>query len=414
MHMEHRFLRGAVSGLTTAVIGGTRVVEGVHGAILNTVSAVAPVPPPVAPLTRLVYGAIRGVTSVAGLGAEAAVALAAALPRDIQTSGRLQPWQLHVLSAFNAAFGDYFESQEHDWALPMTLCRNGEILELSAECLAAAIPDPSPHVVIFIHGLGMNDLLWESPAGESFGHQIQKETGATVLWLRYNTGRHIFQNGQDLAELLEALNEQYPVAIESLTLVGHSMGGLVSRSATFYGRLFGHHWVGRLKGVVCLGSPHRGAVLENMGNWLTYLLGGNPYSMPLSLIGKSRSAGIKDLRHGSLRHDDWLDRDLDDIRSFTPEPVPLVPGVRYLLVASTWGQNPPEAMAKVIGDGLVRVDSALNPHTGGDGEEVPGQITRLHFRNIGHIRLIHDASVGQALLDWYRRLLDSEAAQSGV
>lgn len=396
MESQGTFLQGAVKSLKTLVVGGSQVVEGVHSAVLNQVAALAPVPAPVSMITRLVYRSIREIAALAGSSAEAILTLN---PQQ-DAPGRLEPWQLHLVSAFNGAFGDHFEREGHPWTISMGFYRKGQPLSLNAQELTAALEAPSPHLVLFLHGLGMNELGWSRTQEPSFGARLEAEADCTSLWLRYNTGRHIYENGQELARLLEALVESYPVAVQSLTLVGHSMGGLVSRSAAYYAKRAQYQWTRHLRGICTLGSPHQGAHLEHIGNWFSHLLTTTPYSLPLSQIGRLRSVGIKDLRHGSLIEEDWHGRDRDSVLSFVPQPVPLLPEVRYLLVASTLGQATRGAASKVLGDGLVSPGSALKPRTGTD-QELPGQVTRAVLQGVGHIELLNRSEVYQQLLPWY-------------
>ena len=131
-----------------------------------------------------------------------------------------------------------------------------------------------------------------------------EELGCTPLYLRYNTGRHISTNGQEFAQLLEQLCEAWPVPVESLSLIGHSMGGLVIRSASWYAQQAQSTWLQHLQRVVCLGTPHHGSPVERAGHALDRAMQRIPYTEPLAL-GRRRSAGIKDLRHGDLLDEDW-------------------------------------------------------------------------------------------------------------
>src|SRR5690606_19737068 len=347
-------------------------------------------------ITRLVYRSIREIAALAGSSAEAVLALG----QQQEVSGQLEPWQLHLVTAFNGAFGDHLEREGHPWTIEMGFYRHGHLLVLKSEELASALETPSPHLVLFLHGLGMNELGWSRTQEPSFGAQLEAEAGCTSLYLRYNTGRRIYENGQELARLLESLVESYPVAIQSLTLVGHSMVGLVSRSAAHYAERAHYRWTRHLLGVSALGSPHQGAHLEHIGNWFSHLLTVTPYSLPLSQIGRLRSVGIKDLRHGSLVEEDWHGRDRDSVLSFVPQSVPLIPEVHYLLVASTLGQSTRGPVSKLLGDGLVSPGSALKPRTGTDQEQ-PGQVTRAVLQGVGHIELLSRAEVYQHLLPWY-------------
>ena len=399
MRSTGRFVLGGILAARDAVLGTTQVVEGVHSAVLDSLGHVAPVPKAIPGITQLVYQSIRGVTSVVGQGAEAATAaLGTLMPGLVEEELALAPWQLHLLSGCNAAFGDHFERAANAWALPMSFWHKGQPLLLAAD-LADQIPDARSHLVVFIHGLGMNEAGWRDAAGWSYAQSLETDHACTTLFLRYNTGRHIYRNGEDLAQRLDALLQAYPVPVTRLTLVGHSMGGLVSRSACYTARLQQYAWLEVLEGVVCLGSPHQGAALENIGNWVTSLLKSTPYSAPFALLGKCRSAGIKDLRHGSLRPEDWVERDIDDTCHFVPHPVPLVEGVRYLFVAGSLAEPGAGRLTDAVGDGLVSVDSALNPHTGSDTSTHPA-ISRQVFTGTGHMKLLREREIGRVLEQW--------------
>jgi pimeloyl-ACP methyl ester carboxylesterase len=419
MVTKDSFIVGGTQALQDAVVGISLVVEGMHKAMLNTVSSFAPVPTPVPVIIDFIYQAIRGVAASVGAGSEHLYRLIQDVaPAAVDTDTPLAPWQLHCISACSAAFGDFYADEQRAWSLPMSFCRDGAPLALSPEVLSRRIVNPSPRVVIFLHGLGMNDLLWQDKEDRSFGRRLEDDEHCTCVWLRYNTGKHIHQNGEELTRQLEEFVTVYPVAIESLTLVGHSMGGLLARSACHYGKVNQHAWLGVLRGVACLGSPHQGALLENLGNWVSYLLTLSAHSAPLALISKRRSAGIKDLRHGSLRHEDWETRDPDGVERFSPHPVEWVAGVKYLLLASRLqDQNVGAVLDKLgldhLGDGLVSVRSALYSRAdeafAANGEACPrqnniSQVTRVVVDGCGHVKLPTAPEVYQNLLAWYRQV----------
>jgi len=104
---------------------------------------------------------------------------------------------------------------------------------------------------------------------------------------------------------MQMLLDAWPTPIERLAIVGHSMGGLVARSACHYATQAGHTLPGRLDDLVLLGTPHIGAPPERAGAWVDFLMEISPYSAPLARLGKVRSALIKDLRHGYVRDEDW-------------------------------------------------------------------------------------------------------------
>jgi pimeloyl-ACP methyl ester carboxylesterase len=99
---------------------------------------------------------------------------------------------------------------------------------------------------------------------------LQRDLGVTPVYARYNTGRRVFENGKLLAERLEDLVQGQA---DEIILVGHSMGGLVVRSACHHASQVGHAWVKRVSRVFCLGAPHQGAPLEKLGHLLTLVLG---------------------------------------------------------------------------------------------------------------------------------------------
>lgn len=403
MQSRESFNKGAIEGVELGVHSGTRVIQGIHEAVLTSVARRAPVPAPVHGLTDRVYRAIRGLASLLARGGVWSVDRF-----GDGDGGRLEPWQLHCVSGFNAAWGDSFAEHGHPWALPMGFAAGDD-----PDRFTTGLPDwlsehPSPHLVVFIHGLGMNELAWQHAEGTGLPERLASENDCQPLFLRYNTGRPIHANGADLADKLEELVNGYPVPVQTLTLVGHSMGGLVALSASHQALAAGHRWTGLLQGLCCLGAPHQGAKLETAGNWLTHILSHTPYSAPLAIIGQWRSAGIKDLRHGSLRADDWDERDRNDVTHFHPHPVNMVPGTHYLVIGSTLPAARSGTLEQTVGDGLVTPDSALNPRLVESVDE-PERITATRLDGIGHIRLLTHSRVGDELSRWYRHTIRPDA-----
>lgn len=400
MNSREKFIKGLVQSVEDGVHAGSRMVEAMHEAVLDSVRRHNPFARRAPVLTRTVYRTVRGVASLVGMGGVRAMEWACGFAQEEDDYRRaLKPWQLHWVSGFNAAWGDFFEEEEHPWAIPMGFAR-GDDPALFTPAFPHWLPaDPSPHLVIFIHGLGMNELAWRRGRNPGFAHTLAEATGCQVLMLRYNTGLPIHHNGETLAYKLEQLVEDYPVPLQGITLVGHSMGGLVALSASHYGRQADHRWTSRLQGMACLGSPHQGANLEVAGNWFTHLLSQTRYSAPLSLIGKRRSAGIKDLRHGSVRAEDWEGRDRDHVERFHPHPVAMLPGAGYLLVASTLPRARRGVLERTVGDGLVTPDSALNPQLTNINEQC---LDRVRLDGISHLGLLTHPRVGEALSTWYK------------
>jgi pimeloyl-ACP methyl ester carboxylesterase len=304
-----------------------------------------------------------------------------------------------VVSALNGLYGDHLEASENPLAIPMAFRADGRCVETESERLSEALPSVTPHVLVLIHGLCMSDR-WQGEEGQGLPSRLREQGNFTPLTLRYNTGRHISTNGRELAERLEALLACWPLEVESLTLVGHSMGGLVARSAGGCASEAGHAWLAKLRSLVCLGSPHHGAPLEKGGNVLAAAFRLSQYTDPLGLLGRIRSAGIKDLRYGNLCDEDWHERDPDELTGDRRRPLPLLPGVATYLAAATLAREGSDPRLDVIGDGLVRTSSALGHH--GDERRrlrVPPEHRHV-FHGHGHLELIDSPVVHQKLVEW--------------
>src|SRR5207248_1368031 len=76
----------------------------------------------------------------------------------------------------------------------------------------------------------MSDLGW-TRKGHDHGAALARDLGYSTVYLHYNSGLHVSTNGRAFATLLESLVEEWPVPVEEMTIVAHSMGGLVTRSA---------------------------------------------------------------------------------------------------------------------------------------------------------------------------------------
>ncbi|HSS83330.1 MAG TPA: hypothetical protein VLL30_06075, partial [Reyranella sp.] len=124
----------------------------------------------------------------------------------------------------------------------------------------------------------------------------------------------------------------------------------------------GHTWPRHLKNIVFLGTPHHGAALERGGNWVDAILPISHYTAPLARLGKIRSAGITDLRHGNLLDEDWEGQDRFERIGDQRQPVPLPEDVACYAMAATRGEKIGDLNDRLAGDGLVHVDSALGRH----------------------------------------------------
>jgi len=258
---------------------------------------------------------------------------------------------------------------------------------------------------VFVHGLCETDEAWrivpvvrdELHRG-SYGTRLREDLGYTPLYLRYNTGLHISDNGRRLSELLDDVVRSWPVAVEEVVLVGHSMGGLVARSACHYGDRDGAVWTRSLRHVFCLGSPHLGAPLEKAANAAGYALARLPETRPLARIVNGRSVGIKDLRFGSCVEEDWCDCDADEFMKDRCREVPFLDCATYYFVGATLSRSQDSPIGSLVGDLLVRYPSAS-----GAGRKRRIPFTIDHGRHVGganHFQLLNHPAVYEQIHGW--------------
>lgn len=352
-------LRGVSRLVIDAVEGMTDIVESMHRNISGMAPLVgAPRQGRTRGVTGLVYRSVRGVTRMVGLGLDLALARLTPLLDTLTPSLRREA----VRAALNGVLGDHLVASNNPLAIPMQLRKEGQAIPMDRQTLAEQL-NPAAHVLVLVHGLCMNDLQWQRQAHDH-GASLARDLGCSVLHLHYNTGLHISRNGLEFAELLEQLVQQWPVPVRALTLIGYSMGGLVSRSACHYAERAGHAWPRRLKQLLFLGTPHHGAPLERAGNWVDILGAISPYTAPLARLGKIRSAGVQDLRYGNIVDEDWENagpRLAHDPRT----PIPLPSQVQCFAIAATLQRKAGRNSARLRGDGLVPVSSALGQHQDG-------------------------------------------------
>ncbi|OBK11886.1 esterase/lipase family protein [Mycobacterium asiaticum] len=386
---------------------GTRVlttlVRDVHHGIAGRVfKSVGPAAKPVklihntaaSGIYTLVDGAIRG--SLYGAGALAA----ATVSNDDDDTVQAHPRVAGAIAAVNGIYGDELANRNNDFALSMQIRRKGQPVPLTADSLATAFPKATGRIAVFVHGWCMTERSWwRSPrTGESlrpYGKRLRKDLGYTPIYLRYNSGFHISQNGQELADLLDRLHTLWPTPVQELVLVGHSMGGLVSRSACHYGLEREHAWTRAVRHVVCLGSPHLGADLEKGVNLAAWALARLPETRGVARFLNTRSAGVKDLRYGALLDEDWRDCDPDEVLRDRCNEVPFLPDAVYHFVSTTAA---PRVLGLLVGDHLVRPKSAAGR---GRVRSVPFDAAHgLTLTGLTHFDLLNHPRVYDKLLEW--------------
>ena len=378
-------LRGLSRLGIDAVVGVTDLVESMHHTITSRPGIVGrrPAGRP-AGITGFVYRAVRGTTRAVGQGLDA---LLAAVPSH---TGPSSPEREAFLAALNGVWGDHLAETGNPLAITMSL-RSG------SQPYVAAPLAPSRKLVVLVHGLAMNDLQW-TRRNHDHGRALARDLGYTPLYLHYNSGRHVSHNGHDFAALLDDLVANWPLPVDELVIVGHSMGGLVARSACSYGAE--RRWMRSLTKLVFLGTPHHGAPFERGGRLVDSLLGISPYVAPLARLSKARSAGITDLRFGNLHDADWQHRDRHAQKHDDRSPTPLPAGVRSHLVAATTARNAAGLRSTTLGDGLVPLASALGEHRDPrHALQVPKR-QRLVVTSANHWDLLSRTDVYETLRDW--------------
>ncbi|MGU3431983.1 esterase/lipase family protein [Actinomycetes bacterium M1A6_2h] len=390
--------------------GGVRAV---HSAIARRTFAAVRlgVGPAVTP-TQLTHDAIAAVTyasiGAACTGAARAVGALTRSDETVEDDSRHSPSETtrgaQTIAILHGLIGDEMERTGRTLTFPMSIRVDGRAVPVKYRALAAAFPTAGAHVVLYLHGLVETESAWRLGGRPTYGERLDAEAGTTAVYLRYNTGRRVATNGADLSALIEDLVTAWPVGVKRITLVGHSMGGLVSRSAAHQAAEDGRRWVDLLTDVFTLGTPHLGAPLAHGVHLATAALALTPETRPFAHLLARRSAGVRDLVHGSITHDEGHPRDLDGFGVGVATDISVPERVRHHHASAVITANARHPVGLMVGDGLVRTLSA-----GG----------RNKMRNIG-LRPDHGLAINSAhhftLLNdervyvWMRRALVNDEA----
>ena len=381
-HGVHRGVAGRVFGLLGAP---ARPVQLLHDGICT-----------------VAYSATRIGTSIV----PALVGTAAAAVHDrAAPSAHDSPGGRLTLAAVSGLIGDQL-ADEYPTLAPQLRLRTheGPLRRSPGNVIEDLAPAATGRIVIFLHGLCGNDWYWQlgaersfGTAGTTFGSLLREERGWTPLYASYNTGLHISANGRALTALLEELAAGWPVGVERIALIGHSMGALVGRSAAQQGAEASHEWTRQLRDVVGLGGPHLGAPLERLANWGSHRLGRLPETRPFATLLNRRSVGIKDLRYGAVIDEDWAGFDPDELLCDRCTPARLLPGVTYYAVAATLTRSPHRPLP-VVGDLLVEYSSATGT---GPLRRIAFEVEQtMHLGRRHHLHLLSDPIVYAQLRTW--------------
>ncbi len=392
----------AADAAGAGLAGLVGMVRDTHSAVLRRVER--QLPPAAAPVTateRVISGGVYSLLSAAHRHVPGAVARAwtTVAPRDPTAP----PSRLDRAgqAAANGLWGDRLERDHAPFAIEMAVRSAGSDVPLQPAALADAFPDATGHLVVFVHGLAEDETCWQRPHEHLEGGYSDRLRGSdlTPVDIRYNSGLRVSENGRRLASLVDGLVAAWPVPVESLSFVGHSMGGLVARSACHVADDAGAGWAPAVRAVVMLGTPHHGAPLEKAVHVVDWLLRRTPETEPFSRPLASRSAGIADLRFGAVLDDDLShpERLLHDGRTHPP----LLSHVTYYWVAASLSPDPDHPWGRLVGDGLVRYPSAsgsarrrasagttLDPDNG------------VHVTGASHLDILNHPDVDERLRAW--------------
>jgi pimeloyl-ACP methyl ester carboxylesterase len=281
----------------------------------------------------------------------------------------------------------------------MQFRHQAKAIPLDPKSIEKIYPTINGKILLMVHGSCLNDLQWTQKE-HNHGATLAKELHKTPIYLHYNSGRHISTNGQALNALLEELIQNWPVPVEELVILAHSMGGLVSRSAIYYGQQQQKSWAKHLKKIIFLGTPHHGAPMEKAGNFIDVTLEAVPYAKPFARLGKIRSAGVTDLRYGNLLDEDWQNSDRFKMQGDTRSTVSLPERIACYSIAGIAGKKTASKASQLLGDKMVGVKSALGEHN--------DPTKNLHFKKentsivyeTSHTELLSNPKIYSKIKSW--------------
>jgi pimeloyl-ACP methyl ester carboxylesterase len=230
-----------------------------------------------------------------------------------------EPWSAtangaFLIGALNGFAGDRLDRRRSALSHEPQVWRDGQRAAITSSGLRTAFPHASGHLVVFLHGLSETEQSWRwtlagrnqnaltaretsgperltngaavpgpwPPAGSqgdaldeippdgspevhlnndavTYGDLLESDHGCTPIYFRYNTGRHIASNGADISSTLDDIVDSWPVPVERIDLIGHSMGGLVTRATLAAAHNGRARWLTRFGHAVYLGTPHTGS-----------------------------------------------------------------------------------------------------------------------------------------------------------
>ncbi len=332
-------------------------------------------------LTTATYESVRLGVAAVGIGLDELITF---------ESGTVDSVQAFV----NGMWGD--DLGRHEDRLEITLSirdRGGAPVTIGPD-LARVFPAATDRLVVLVHGLVETERCWHGTETEpGLAEALEDHADLTAVSIRYNSGLRVSENGMRLAMLLEEVHSEWSVPVQSIALIGHSMGGLVVRSACEIARTSGHRWIEDVGDVVTVGAPHHGSPLEKVANVAAWGLGVASETKPLAEFVNERSVGIKDLRFGAIGEDDWRGVDPDALLRNTVRSRPLPPGIDHHFVTGVVTSDPTHPVGNTVGDLVVRPGS-------GTGDQHHGPRNTVVIGGKNHFGLLHAPAVISRVMDW--------------
>lgn len=389
-------LRGIIKLCSEATIGLSDLTEEIHQRILSpSFIPKNPISNTASKITSTIYKGIKLSTKIASASIDNSLGF---INQHIGITPSFND-KNDYLSILNGIIGDHLQKTDNSLAIPMHLKVSDKLLTLETNELKKIIPNPKNKILLMVHGLCMNDSKW-TRENHNHGSKIAEELEYDVVYLNYNSGLHISTNGQKLNNTLESLVALWPVSIKEISIIGHSMGGLVSRSAIHYGQIEKNSWVKRIKNIAFLGTPHLGAPLEKLGNHVNHILDSFMITKPIAKLAKLRSDGIKDLRYGNIVDEDWKKKENSQQKANEKTIVQLPKNINCFSIAANISKEN-NLKTRLVGDGLVQISSALgqsrNKHNCLNFKENNTAI----IYNTNHNELLNNLEVYGKLKDWF-------------
>ena len=351
-------LQGITRLITEATLGVTDLVEAMHKRIVHPpLLPSTPIQHLITKIASITFKNIKSSTRFIGNSTDKALGKLNPLFREIETTDKKEA----IRSVLNGVIGDHLEENDNPLKIKMQFRHQAKAIPLDSKSIEKTYSNINGKILLMVHGSCLNDIQWTRKE-HNHGAILSKELNKTPIYLNYNSGLHISTNGQEFNKLLEELVEHWPVPVEELVILGHSMGGLVSRSAYYYGKEQKQSWTKHLKKIIFIGTPHHGAPMEKAGNFLDVALESIPYAKPFARLGKIRSAGVTDLRYGNLLDEDWQNKDRFKMQKDQRKNISLPEQVECYAIAGIAGKVTASKASKLLGDKMVTVKSALGQH----------------------------------------------------